>query len=124
MNFAPGLKDKLGFQHPDIIALVADFDRQHDVWREEDATFPPPFVTCLDRDSESNAKVGGKGTSWHLWRCAVDFRNKHYTPKQTAKCVDWLKARCEHPLWEVVVTVHGTGPHFHIGRRDFSWRTR
>lgn len=123
MNYAtPSDADRLAFQHPDLINLLMQLDNAHVGWREIDPTFPALIITCLDRDQDGNALVGGKDKSWHLFRCATDLRSKHYTPQQAARVMDWIKAHCEQPLWETVLVPHGTGPHFHVARRDFSWR--
>lgn len=123
MKFVPAhLEDQLGFQHPEVAKLARDFDAQHWKWKADDATFPDCTVTCLERDEAKNAAVTGKPKSWHLVRCAVDFRSKHYDFKQAAKCIDWLRERCPQPFWELVLIPHGTGPHFHVAYRDFSWR--
>lgn len=118
----PSDADRLAFQHPDIINVLMQLDDAHNGWREVDPTFPALTVTCLDRDTGSNANVGGKTKSWHLFRCAFDLRSRHYSPQQAARVMDWLKGRCESPLWELVLVPHGTGPHFHCARRDFQWR--
>lgn len=117
--------DRLAFQHPKLVELILAFDVQHKHWAAADPTFPPEAtITCLDRDEGSNAQVGGKAKSWHLWRCAVDFRSKHYEFQQAARAIDWLRERCPQPMWELVLVPHGTGPHFHVAVRDFSWRVQ
>lgn len=123
MKFVPGeLADRLGFQHPQLADLCRDLDAKTREWQAADPKFPDATVTCLDRDEAKNAEVTGKPKSWHLVRCAVDFRSKHYDFKQAAKVIDFLRERCPQPFWELVLIPHGTGPHFHVAYRDFSWR--
>jgi hypothetical protein len=123
VNFEPtSLADRLAFQHPDLVHVLMELDIQHRRWRDADPTFPPLTITCLDRDKDQNAGVGGKGKSWHLFMCAADIRSRHYTALQAARVMDWLKEKCPQPMWELVLIPHGTGPHFHIATRAWDWR--
>ena len=83
-----------------------------------------PVVTAVSRDVDFYLKRGlkPKAFSWHFVDCAVDLRNWHYTPEQLPNVLEWLKSKTDSSEWEVVTEDHGTGPHFHIGYRDFSRR--
>lgn len=64
--------------------------------------------------------------TWHWVAAASDLRTTaggHYTAAQLQRVVDWFRARCKAPQWELLV--HDvTGPHLHVARRDFGWRER
>lgn len=62
--------------------------------------------------------------SWHLWYCALDFRNKVYTPAQKADIFKQLRDGRGDSIWEILMHDVGRGDHFHLGYRDFSWRTK
>lgn len=108
---APHLQEELVRSHPELILLEHDFT----LWSAAER-LPEPVVTCIERDSLSNASVGGVPTSRHLSRpCrAIDFRNTHYSPEELAKVEAWLYARCPRPAWGRVFKSHGTGPHLHL----------
>lgn len=71
--------------------------------------------------------------SWHLHFAAVDLRDR-YAPVHRAKILYWLTERCPRHArdpktkklvkgpWEFIHKPHGTGPHFHIARRDYAWQ--
>lgn len=65
-----------------------------------------------------------KKFSWHLVSAAADVRTNHYSREQLGQVVRWFEARCKAPIWELVHEPHGTGPHIHVGRRDYSWRKK
>lgn len=112
---APHLRQELDRAHPEIIMLAQDFG----LWSAAEG-LPAPVVTCIERDPEQNAKVGGVPNSAHLARpCrAIDFRNIHYLPADLAKVETWLYARCPRPMWGRVFKSHGTGPHLHLEIRE------
>lgn len=72
-------------------------------------------------DDELTAQARAR-FSWHLVKCAVDIRTRHYSLAQLTD-VRARFGRLGTPLWENLVhDVHG--PHQHLARRDFAWRTR
>lgn len=89
----------------------------------ESRGFPAPLVTCIVRTPSQNKAAGGAPNSLHLEGRAVDLRNTgsakepHYTAEQRMACEAWLKRRCPKWVFELVLTSHGTGPHWHIGLR-------
>lgn len=66
--------------------------------------------------------------SWHPRWTAVDVRNKNYPPPIREQVERWLATRCAdvggRRPWELITEDHGTGPHWHIARRDFAWLKR
>jgi hypothetical protein len=66
--------------------------------------------------------------SWHPRWTAVDVRNKTYPLPIRVKAERWLEMRCAdvggRRPWELITEDHGTGPHWHIARRDFAWLKR
>ena len=90
--------------------------------------------------------------SWHLVGTAIDIRTtesvtgtlrypERVTPEEEFVLCDhyqlcleghaptrhdaietWLKAKAKRPDWELVTELHGTGPHWHVARRDDSRR--
>lgn len=75
-----------------------------------------PLVTCLERDEAENAKDHGVVHSHHLDRpCrAVDLRSSHYSEWEAERVEAWLRHRCPKDAYELVLTPHGTGPHYHV----------
>lgn len=60
--------------------------------------------------------------SWHMVGQAVDIRSRHYSERQTEQVMEFLMKRCQAPEWELLK--HDvTGPHIHIGRKDWKKRT-
>lgn len=106
-------------QHPDLQALLRELDGFC-----ASVVLAPLVVTCLDRTEEENEADGGQPNSWHLFKCAADLRIKHLTSEQQKLVAKFLIARCKRPNWELVLKDHGTGPHFHIARRDPAWIKR
>lgn len=62
--------------------------------------------------------------TWHLVRCAADIRIRHWTKDQLKQVVSFVSEKAKDSrLWEFLV--HDvSGPHMHIGIRDFSFRSR
>jgi hypothetical protein len=94
---------------------------------------PSERQTALEMRPKSDRELEGMAAqrfTWHLVMCAVDMRTvgpdpskPHYTPAQLELVKGFFRGRCKAPLWEFLV--HDvTGPHAHIGRRDFSWRQK
>lgn len=57
----------------------------------------------------------------HSWFAAIDLRQFHYTHFQKDMVWQWLLKRCDPKEWERREDLHGTGPHFHVGRKDDVW---
>lgn len=83
--------------------------------------FKPEYVDLDDGELRERAE---EKFSWHLVRCAADFRTKHYSVPQLTRVIGFFKQRCSSPLWELVFEPHGTSMHIHAAKRDFRWRTR
>lgn len=60
--------------------------------------------------------------SWHLVDCAIDLRNAHLSASERDTCEEWIRNECQGSEWDIYLKDHGTGPHFHIGFRDFARR--
>lgn len=60
--------------------------------------------------------------SWHMVRCAVDLRNKHYTKEQMEAVNNWFKANVGAPLFEYLMHDVGRGDHIHVAIKDKKWR--
>jgi hypothetical protein len=106
--------------HPELYALMVEFEK----WSREN-DLPEPKINGLGRTLSWYAKNGLKPNphSWHLFDCAIDLDNTIYSLTQLAQVEMWLKARCQMPKYELIFKLHGTGPHIHIGRRDFNWKS-
>lgn len=74
-------------------------------------------ITCVMRDPDKNAAVGGVSNSLHLDGRAVDIRSRDFNEKQLGSITSWLRARCPRKAYEVITMPHGTGPHIHLGLR-------
>lgn len=86
---------------------------------DEDSELVAELIALTPTELEQRAK---EKFTWHSIRCAGDLRTRIYSPVQLAHAVSWFQHRCQKPMWELVTKLHGTGPHIHIGRRDFRWR--
>lgn len=99
---------------------LKDFVRQYDAIAEL-LGVSPTVVTCISRNVEENAKVGGVPTSLHIKKMgeryvrAVDLRNTHYSEleRRTLAGVLHVLALKNDDL-DVMTVEHGTGPHFHL----------
>ncbi len=61
--------------------------------------------------------------SWHLYGCAIDFSGNRYATEADFKLARTFFERFRLPDWECIThTVAGARPHFHIARRDWTWR--
>ena len=103
--------------HPEVCARVVALDE----WCEDNG-LPQVVVTCVLRDTASNKAAGGVDNSWHLVAAAVDIRSRHYSPKQLAYVMTWLRAQCPPDEWELLHHAVLTGPHIHLAKKDHSWR--
>jgi hypothetical protein len=103
--------------HPDVRLAIEELDE----WCLENA-IPQVVVVGLSREPAKNAAVGGSPNSWHLFGCAADLRNNHLRPEQRKAVFRWLQERCPRPGWECLDHDVGNGQHFHIARKDLSWR--
>jgi len=70
-------------------------------------------ITCLNRTTLENAKVGGSIYSAHLRGRAADIRSRTFTDEQLRQIVDYLNL-----VWGDLLYVKyhnsGSGPHIHI----------
>lgn len=73
-------------------------------------------------EAEARAEARKK-FSWHLVHCAIDIRNRHYSPDQRRRVMGFLQRGRAAPIWEVLEHDVGRGDHIHLGIRDFSWRS-
>lgn len=62
--------------------------------------------------------------SWHMARTAVDLRNKHYSSKQRAAVMAFLRARISKGEWELLEHDIGRGDHIHLAKRDAEWKAK
>jgi hypothetical protein len=70
----------------------------------------PVCVTSGYRDPVHNAKVGGKGKSFHLYefdRCAADFKVMGIPAQDT---FDWLRLESGLPFDKVILEYHEGEP--------------
>jgi LAS superfamily LD-carboxypeptidase LdcB len=76
--------------------------------------------------TEERARAAARAKwSWHLGRCAVDFRSHSYSKTQQVAILNWLQERCPKPAWETLLHAVGSdAEHFHVGFRDYSRRRR
>lgn len=110
--------------------------RSHPLLREELYAFatwseagglPPPFVTGLGRDEETNRRVNGHPESWHLFDCAGDLRSWIYAAEQLEKVMTYwrgrkLAAKKLGKHLELLYHDAGTGSHVHVAVRDPNWK--
>jgi hypothetical protein len=129
---------KQGLPEPVVVELWRSAKEQGDlyvgIWRQQAkqalASKAPPRAAklrALEIHRMSDKELRGLAEqkfSWHVCRCAVDLRTRHYTREQMLEVVKWFQERCPKPMWELVTEKHGTGAHIHCGRRDFSWRKK
>lgn len=130
MNFkVPQLEEELPGSHPDLIDVLRAFDK----WCF-DEHLPEPIITALWREIGFYKKHGLKPNphSWHLFRCAVDLRLSHYDAMAKEKVLAWWQEKLvdrkdkkgPKAKWELYTETHGTGPHIHVGRRDYAWKEK
>lgn len=62
--------------------------------------------------------------SWHMARCAVDLRNRHYSPKQRQAVVAFLRSMVSRGEWELLEHDIGRGDHIHLAKKDSEWKTK
>jgi hypothetical protein len=62
--------------------------------------------------------------SWHMARTAIDLRNRHYTSKQRAGVMAFLRARIAKGEWELLEHDIGRGDHIHLAKRDAEWKAK
>ena len=70
---------------------------------------------------EEVTKWARNKSSWHKPFAAVDIGLTNLSKDQITEAKKYLFAMCSRPMWELILESHGTGPHFHVGRRDFVW---
>lgn len=91
-----------------------------------EAGLAEPVVTAISRDEDFYDREGlpVKKFSWHFVDCAADLSVKRYSPVQLAQAVGWFSEKCRSSEWELVHKNHGTGPHIHVGYREFGLRRK
>lgn len=113
----PKTKDEWIFRlHPRVRDAIRTFDAIAGLLGA-----PATVITCIERSVQENAKVGGHPKSFHVARLgetvvrAADLRNEHYSEAHRMALASVLKAMAaDEPKLDVVVTTHGTAPHFHL----------
>lgn len=113
-------EDQYDSLHQELKDILEEFGH----WSAS-AKIPMPVVTCLGRSDGDNAELySGKARfSWHIPGKdgiirAMDLRVLHYTPEQKARVFQWFLERCPDPKkFELILKIHGTGPHIHLGLR-------
>lgn len=80
---------------------------------------------ALELDGKSDAELAKRALqrfSWHMVRCAADLRIRHYSVAQLKQVEAFMRARTTNTkYWEFLV--HDvSGPHIHVGVRDFKYR--
>lgn len=104
-----GLIEFASVLHPDVRMLLIRFDS----WAVDEGIGQ---LTITDVSRRSSPKF-----SWHDHDCAADVRNKLLNSLQRFRAEKWLEGEChDREKWELITKDHGTGPHFHIARRDHS----
>lgn len=143
INFkSPNLEMELNTAHPEIrkiLAELADYCQHEDI--------PAPLVTEVLRSPDDQERIyyqqmmrqfslteeaarrrARNKDSMHLYGCALDLRTIHWSVKQKALVVSFLRTAMKRiasktGAWEFIPEVHGTGPHIHIARKDNVWIT-
>ncbi len=105
----PGLADELAAAPELLRQELYDFE----AWSRENS-IRPPCVTCIRREPDANATVGGVKTSLHLQGRAFDLRTIHYDVASLRLVNAYWQSR-KRPGLEVITALHGNGPHVHVG---------
>lgn len=114
----PELKEEFEKRtNPEATEAIEDLDD----WSKEER-LPEVVIVGLSRTPERNADLGGVPDSYHLSFCAIDIRDKHYTPAQKKSVMGFLARRCPKPDWELLEHNVRTGSHIHVARKDRTWR--
>lgn len=126
------VQDQIRIYVPHYQRLQAALEPGPHQWQmdpEGDGTWRDLTVAEKDEAKELRAKTkeelehrASTRWTWHLARCAVDVRTFHYSWTQKKAAVAWFKARTPKPGWGFLEH-DTTGPHFHVERRDYEWRT-
>jgi hypothetical protein len=138
----PALEFEFGHLHPDVKRLGYDLDAflfanqmpelvithvlRTDAQSEE--IYWRSFLKGGLSEPEARKKAREK-FSWHKVLCAFDARTRNpgagarYTKRQMEDILAFLKKGRDPAMWELLA--HDvSGPHLHVGRRDFAWRTK
>ena len=110
----PGLEKEF----EELLPMVKVAALRFDTWCQTHG-LGPAEVTSIGRDP--SFYPDGR-FSWHLVKCAIDFRNRHLSIVQKTAAAAWLHASFNTPWWEVITKDHGTGPHFHLAFTDVDRR--
>jgi hypothetical protein len=84
------------------------------------------------RDAQALATLDAAGIiAWaenrpsdHFWRCAVDLRNRDYTPAQLVRVMERIRTGRRTSRWQILSHDVGRGGHIHVGYRDPDWVRR
>ncbi len=131
------LVGELRDSHPDLMQTMLALDSQCAEWGIGQPTITDCHRTQAKLVELYTAKFVAEGSSrataekrararrsWHCCRCAVDFRNHAWTPDERAMVEAWLRNRCDRTRYEVLFHNVASGLHFHLGRKDETWRKR
>lgn len=131
----PELELEVQALHPKVRAKLDELE----AWSRDEG-LPEPVVTNVLRteDDQERLYLGlylSRGHSpdiarekararfsWHLVACAVDLRNRHYTPPQRKAVMQFLRQQCAPGEWELLEHDIGRGDHIHVAVRDEQWR--
>lgn len=82
------------------------------------------FVEKLAMDEVLAKKKARAKFSWHLCRCAVDFRNNQYSEAEKREVLSFLKIQMYGATSQFEFVEHdiGHGNHFHLAHRDYEWK--
>ncbi len=124
----PHLSLEFDHCHPELRALALEFEEA-----SRQNGWPEPEITSIFRTLDFYEKNDLKPNlnSWHLFKCAMDYSVREYTPEIRALVIRWWEERVLKEgdsqfgkKWELITKLHGTGPHIHIARRDFAWKEK
>lgn len=132
---APRLATEYPTLHPELRRVLAELEKQLAAWGLPSLTITEALRTPDDQErlywkrelkpgvTEEHARALARARpSWHLHHCAADFRNSVYGPRDRRRIHYWLTQRCPSDEWEVLMHDIGRGDHFHVARKDESWR--
>lgn len=125
--------------HPDLRSVLLVLDAQLDFWKLPPLTITDLLRTPVDQErlytpqylakgfsDEDARRMARKKFSWHLVGAAADFRSSGppYSDDERDRVSEWLNQKCGGSGWELLLHDIGHGKHFHVGRRDWTWKGR
>jgi hypothetical protein len=127
------IDDQIGIYVPHYIRLQASLragphqgkiDPEGDgTWRNITLSEAQEAKEVRDLDLPALRLRAANRFSWHLARCALDFRTRQYTREQLVEVKSWFTRRCVRP--QFFFLAHDvTAPHIHVERRDAAWRAK